>query len=89
MSKTPLQCFCGDPECPSCGTAQGTYQEENVQEESTLEVLRRLRGEMQKNEKGVACANTGWYNGSRSAHHKDAELITAEIKRLEGVEEKP
>jgi hypothetical protein len=25
VSATPLRCMCGDTECPSCGSAQGTY----------------------------------------------------------------
>lgn len=24
------RCYCGDPDCPSCGRAQGTYQERYV-----------------------------------------------------------
>ena len=27
------RCMCGDPECPSCGTAMGTYVDPNVQDE--------------------------------------------------------
>ena len=25
------RCFCGDTECPSCGTAQGTYNADHVE----------------------------------------------------------
>lgn len=34
-----MSCLCGDPECPSCGTAQGTYLEPRARLDDVIAML--------------------------------------------------
>lgn len=64
MSQTPIRCDCGDSECPSCGTAQGT----------------RLPWELNRQSPGeFAGPSPSRYRNRRCPMHDPAPLTPAEI----------